>query len=73
MIEAWKNPSDYKERRHWIVFENVDNLRVEGGGRIDGNGHIWWPNSCKINPQLVSSSLHRSVSLKNLKVNKLTS
>uniref|UniRef100_A0A1J3JLC3 endo-polygalacturonase n=1 Tax=Noccaea caerulescens TaxID=107243 RepID=A0A1J3JLC3_NOCCA len=51
-IEAWKNPSDYKERRHWIVFENVDNLRVEGGGRIDGNGNIWWPNSCKINPEL---------------------
>ncbi|KAG7624460.1 Polygalacturonase QRT2 [Arabidopsis thaliana] len=51
-IEAWENPSDYKERRHWIVFENVNNLRVEGGGRIDGNGHIWWPKSCKINPQL---------------------
>lgn len=56
MIEAWENPSDYPERRHWIVFENVDNLRVEGGGRIDGNGHIWWRKSCKINPQLVSSS-----------------
>ncbi|XP_010464443.1 PREDICTED: polygalacturonase QRT2-like [Camelina sativa] len=52
MIEAWENPSDYRERRHWIVFENVDNLRVEGGGRIDGNGHIWWPKSCKINPEL---------------------
>ncbi|XP_010418201.1 PREDICTED: polygalacturonase QRT2-like [Camelina sativa] len=22
MIEAWENPSDYKVRRHWIVFEN---------------------------------------------------
>ncbi|KAF3544560.1 hypothetical protein HID58_053488 [Brassica napus] len=51
-IEAWKNPSDYRERRFWIVFQTVDNLRVEGGGRIDGNGKIWWPKSCKINPEL---------------------
>ncbi|CAN8269999.1 unnamed protein product [Cochlearia groenlandica] len=51
-IEAWKDPSDYRERRLWIVFQNVSNLRVEGGGRIDGNGDIWWPKSCKINPKL---------------------
>ncbi|KAL0699305.1 hypothetical protein Bca4012_055427 [Brassica carinata] len=51
-IKAWENPSDYKERRFWIVFHTVDNLRVEGGGRIDGNGKIWWPKSCKINPEL---------------------
>ncbi|CAH2054538.1 unnamed protein product [Thlaspi arvense] len=51
-IEAWKKSSAYGDRRHWIVFEAVDNLRVEGGGRIDGNGKVWWPKSCKINPQL---------------------
>ncbi|KAG2318346.1 hypothetical protein Bca52824_011559 [Brassica carinata] len=51
-IEAWKDPSAYEERRLWIVFEAVNNLRVEGGGRIDGNGNKWWPNSCKINPNL---------------------
>ncbi|WZY83491.1 hypothetical protein YC2023_029875 [Brassica napus] len=51
-IEAWKNPSDYRERGFWIVFQTVDNLRVEGGGRVDGNGKIWWPKSCKINPEL---------------------
>ncbi|KAJ4893141.1 Polygalacturonase QRT2 [Raphanus sativus] len=51
-MEAWKDPSAYKERRLWIVFEAVNNLRVEGGGRIDGNGNKWWPNSCKINPSL---------------------
>ncbi|CAN8260073.1 unnamed protein product [Cochlearia groenlandica] len=51
-LEAWKNPLDYKESKHWIVFKNVSNLRVEGGGRIDGNGDIWWPKSCKINPKL---------------------
>lgn len=55
-MEAWKDPSAYKERRLWIVFEAVNNLRVEGGGRIDGNGNKWWPNSCKTNPSLVSSS-----------------
>ncbi|KAJ4898345.1 Polygalacturonase QRT2 [Raphanus sativus] len=51
-IKAWKNQSDYKERGFWIVFQTVDNLLVEGGGRIDGNGKTWWPKSCKINPEL---------------------
>ncbi|GAB2289032.1 Polygalacturonase 1 [Dionaea muscipula] len=47
-IEASEDIADYeKDQRHWLVFEDVDNLRVEGGGTIDGNGKIWWERSCK--------------------------
>lgn len=49
--------SDYNEdSRHWLLFQRVDNLLVEGhdGGIINGNGMIWWQNSCKINKNLVS-------------------
>ncbi|XP_075491644.1 polygalacturonase-like [Primulina tabacum] len=47
---ASNDRSDYsKDGRHWIVFDSVQNLQVEGGGTIDGNGNIWWQNSCKIN------------------------
>ncbi|KAL5744006.1 hypothetical protein ACOSP7_026869 [Xanthoceras sorbifolium] len=52
-IEASDDRSDYKkDGRQWIIFDNVQNLRVEGGGTINGNGKIWWKNSCKINKSL---------------------
>ncbi|KAK6232215.1 hypothetical protein SCA6_002288 [Theobroma cacao] len=52
-IEASDDRSDYKEdSRHWLIFDSVHNLLVEGGGNINGNGKIWWQNSCKINKDL---------------------
>ncbi|EAY89054.1 hypothetical protein OsI_10538 [Oryza sativa Indica Group] len=33
----------------WITFDNIDHLRVLGGGTLNGNGHQWWINSCKTN------------------------
>ncbi|KAL6557547.1 hypothetical protein OROMI_017897 [Orobanche minor] len=35
-------------RRLWIQFEDVNDMDVFGGGTIDGNGEIWWKNSCRI-------------------------
>ncbi|KAA8520238.1 hypothetical protein F0562_014495 [Nyssa sinensis] len=52
-IKASSHPSDYeKDRRHWIIFDNLQNFVVEGGGTINGNGRIWWENSCKIDKSL---------------------
>ncbi|XP_055808275.1 polygalacturonase-2-like [Solanum dulcamara] len=52
-LEASDKISDYNnDRRHWILFNNVQNLVVGGGGIINGNGNIWWQNSCKINKSL---------------------
>ncbi|KAL5543572.1 hypothetical protein UlMin_007356 [Ulmus minor] len=52
-IKASPRRSDYEnDRLHWIKFQDVENLRVEGGGTINGNGKIWWRNSCKINKAL---------------------
>ncbi|XP_077214007.1 polygalacturonase-like [Tasmannia lanceolata] len=49
-IEASSDRSDWdRDRRYWINFKNIQNLRVDGAGTIDGNGEIWWKNSCKIN------------------------
>ncbi|CAK7330865.1 unnamed protein product [Dovyalis caffra] len=48
-IKASATISDYeKDRMHWLVFQNVQNFRVKGGGTIDGSGKIWWEKSCKI-------------------------
>ncbi|XP_065871930.1 polygalacturonase [Euphorbia lathyris] len=47
-VKASNKMEDYGEdTRHWIVFHNVQNLRVKGGGIINGNGRTWWINSCK--------------------------
>ncbi|KAK6149161.1 hypothetical protein DH2020_016686 [Rehmannia glutinosa] len=49
-IIASNDRSDYnKDLRHWLIFDSVQNLVVTGGGIINGNGNIWWQNSCKIN------------------------
>nr|GMC82017.1 polygalacturonase-like [Ipomoea batatas]GMC86097.1 polygalacturonase-like [Ipomoea batatas]GMC88680.1 polygalacturonase-like [Ipomoea batatas] len=48
-IEASDDRSDYKDdRSHWLKFSSVQNLMVEGDGTINGNGKIWWQNSCKV-------------------------
>ncbi|TXG70441.1 hypothetical protein EZV62_005376 [Acer yangbiense] len=54
-IEASDDRLDYKkDSSHWLVFDNVDNLMVQGGGSgtINGNGNIWWQHSCKIHKSL---------------------
>ncbi|CAI0404645.1 unnamed protein product [Linum tenue] len=52
-IKASRDMKDYEnDRRHWIKFESLQNFRVKGGGTIDGNGQIWWQNSCKVNTRL---------------------
>ncbi|CAL5076493.1 unnamed protein product [Urochloa decumbens] len=38
-----------KTNRHWIMFNDVNGLTVAGGGTINGNGKLWWQNSCKTN------------------------
>uniref|UniRef100_A0A7N0TK36 endo-polygalacturonase n=1 Tax=Kalanchoe fedtschenkoi TaxID=63787 RepID=A0A7N0TK36_KALFE len=48
-ILASADRSDYKkDLRHWIIFDSISNFHVHGGGTFDGNGEIWWKNSCKI-------------------------
>ncbi|KAG8386530.1 hypothetical protein BUALT_Bualt03G0158000 [Buddleja alternifolia] len=33
---------------HWITFQNMNNLRIYGGGTLDGQGASAWPyNNCK--------------------------
>ncbi|KAK9912713.1 hypothetical protein M0R45_036563 [Rubus argutus] len=47
-IQASDDRSVYsKDLNHWIIFDNVQNLLVQGPGTINGNGQIWWQNSCK--------------------------
>ncbi|XP_021283060.1 polygalacturonase-like [Herrania umbratica] len=74
-IEASDDRSDYKEdSRHWLIFDNVHNLLVEGGGNINGNGKIWWQNSCKINKDLPCKDAPTALTFyksKNLRVKDL--
>lgn len=43
-------------KRLWIKFEDVTNMDVFGGGTIDGNGEVWWKNSCKIKKTKVENN-----------------
>ncbi|MCO5549993.1 hypothetical protein L7F22_003470 [Adiantum nelumboides] len=33
----------------WLHFSQLNNLTVEGGGTVDGQGQKWWTQSCKRN------------------------
>ncbi|WOL04977.1 polygalacturonase-like [Canna indica] len=48
-IQASNNIADWGQENpsYWIKFDGVDNLIVQGGGTINGNGKTWWQNSCK--------------------------
>lgn len=53
-IEATDDESDYGEDgRHWLKFDSVKSLLLDGSGTINGNGNSWWQNSCKVNKDLV--------------------
>ncbi|KAF3450874.1 hypothetical protein FNV43_RR06963 [Rhamnella rubrinervis] len=43
-IKAWIG----HDLRTWIVFGNVNGLTVEGNGKIDGHGGVWWPQADKL-------------------------
>ncbi|KAB2075034.1 hypothetical protein ES319_A07G192200v1 [Gossypium barbadense] len=61
-IRATVNHSDYERYEgRWLYFDKVQNLRVEGGGIINGNGRTWWENSCKINKALPCKEAQRAV------------
>ncbi|KAE9621498.1 putative polygalacturonase [Lupinus albus] len=68
-IKAWPHMSAYeKDRRLWIMFDNVSNFAVDSGGVIDGNGRKWWQNSCKVNKSLaVTFSQCNNLNVTNLK------
>ncbi|KAE9466031.1 hypothetical protein C3L33_02048, partial [Rhododendron williamsianum] len=69
-IEASADRADYsKDGKHWLLFDSVQNLVVQGGGTINGNGKIWWQNSCKINKALALTFYNcKNVKANNLKI-----
>ncbi|XP_037438613.1 polygalacturonase ADPG2-like [Triticum dicoccoides] len=45
---AWSQ----NDTSRWILIQGVTGLTVSGGGTINGNGDVWWANSCKVNKAL---------------------
>ncbi|XP_008812696.2 probable polygalacturonase At1g80170 [Phoenix dactylifera] len=50
-IVAPDEPKDWdpKNPRQWLSFSELNGVRIQGGGIIDGSGSKWWASSCKIN------------------------
>uniref|UniRef100_A0A7N0VMN6 Polygalacturonase n=1 Tax=Kalanchoe fedtschenkoi TaxID=63787 RepID=A0A7N0VMN6_KALFE len=40
---------------HWIRFANVDNLAMDGKGKLDGQGATWWKEISQVNEMLPQS------------------
>ncbi|CAA0839142.1 Probable polygalacturonase [Striga hermonthica] len=71
MIVAPHDPTIWEglDAHKWLYFHEVKNLRVEGGGIIDGAGREWWARSCKKNASNQAVTFHKC---KNLKVKNIT-
>ncbi|XP_047086285.1 LOW QUALITY PROTEIN: polygalacturonase-like [Lolium rigidum] len=67
--------SDWTENNiHWIMFQGISGLTVTVGGTINGNGQIWWKNSCKTNEALPCTQAPTALTFHlcdNLKVDNL--
>ncbi|WZZ82077.1 hypothetical protein YC2023_102649 [Brassica napus] len=69
-LSASTKRSDYnKDKNHWLILEDVNNLSVDGGseGTVDGNGKIWWQNSCKIDRSKPCTKAPTALTFYNLK------
>ncbi|XAR49240.1 Polygalacturonase [Bertholletia excelsa] len=42
--ESWPRKSS---KRQWLVFYRVNEMKMQGGGLIDGRGEKWWNLPCK--------------------------
>ncbi|KAJ4769609.1 Pectin lyase-like superfamily protein [Rhynchospora pubera] len=65
---------DPKKLRVWMVFTQIQNLTVTGGGTINGNGNVWWQVSCNLNKSLPCTDAPTALifnNCKNLTVEKL--
>ncbi|CAN1815839.1 unnamed protein product [Linum perenne] len=76
-FEKIKTPDEIKDHNatHWITIESVENLKVKGGGTINGNGQIWWQNSCKVKmsfPCEIAPNAVTFLECKNLKVSNIS-
>ncbi|KAL0315637.1 UNVERIFIED_CONTAM: Polygalacturonase QRT2 [Sesamum radiatum] len=51
---APESPSSWDggDASQWLGFKNVNGLKVDGFGLIDGQGKAWWDQSCRYHPQL---------------------
>ncbi|KAK4797413.1 hypothetical protein SAY86_029739 [Trapa natans] len=69
--ELWDGLNPHK----WLYFHGISHLTIEGEGFVNGMGHKWWAQSCKINstnpcqPAPTAITFHRC---KNLRIQNLT-
>nr|XP_043620573.1 polygalacturonase-like [Erigeron canadensis] len=52
ILASTKESKYKKDEKHWLRVDKVENLVIDGGGVIDGNGDVWWKNSCKVDKSL---------------------
>ncbi|CAN0855016.1 Probable polygalacturonase At3g15720 [Linum grandiflorum] len=69
LLAPWSMNAFANDKSTWIQFAYVNGLTVNGGGKIDGQGQIWWDHcqalkfhSCN---NLVLNSLHHVNSQRN--------
>ncbi len=59
-IKNWpqrkKNGLDYED---FIAIRRSSNITLNGGGKIDGRGYIWWLNSWLVTKKYLPANSHR--------------
>ncbi|KAL0427040.1 UNVERIFIED_CONTAM: Polygalacturonase QRT2 [Sesamum latifolium] len=70
-IMAPGSPSSWDggDASQWLGFKNVNGLKVDGFGLIDGQGKAWWDQSCRYHPQLKECTALAPTALKFVSCN----
>ncbi|EXB53506.1 hypothetical protein L484_005936 [Morus notabilis] len=63
-----KGMAKMTQRMLCLLFDSIDNLVVEGGGTLNGNGDVWWKQSCRKHRSLMHGKCKLPSSTSNLHV-----
>ncbi|XP_031261744.1 probable polygalacturonase At3g15720 [Pistacia vera] len=63
-MTAWKGD----DRQNWLVFENINWLKIDGNGQIDGRGASWWQQESEPEKRPAALTFNKCT---NLRLNQL--
>eukprot|EP01084_Bolivina_argentea_P072137 131021_1 len=63
---ATNNRQEWPGNYNFLDLEHLNNFVIEGGGKIDGNGYIWWQNTDSFRPHVINARYVNGLIIRNI-------
>ncbi|XP_077237150.1 putative polygalacturonase At2g43860 [Tasmannia lanceolata] len=60
---------EWKDAFAWLAFSHINLLTIDGSGQMNGQGSVWWPLNCRVNPSQGGSGYARGISFEHITIN----